>query len=139
MIIFPAGLDDKVCLQCWRCRFDPWVGKILWILWRRKWQPTPVFLLRKSHGQMSLVGYNPRGCKESDTTEQLKYIHTNQHVIIYSLEVLLSQFWNNPLFHVQSLLLLLVLHIHFSGGRLDCLVFLSLEEFFTVLLCWLVL
>ena len=28
--------------------FDPWVGKIPW---RRKWQPTPVFLPRKSHGQ----------------------------------------------------------------------------------------
>ena len=30
-----------------RCGFDPWVGKIPW---RRKWQPTPVFLLEKSHG-----------------------------------------------------------------------------------------
>ena len=26
--------------------------------WRRKWQPTPVFLPRKSHGQRSLVGYD---------------------------------------------------------------------------------
>ena len=42
--------------------------------WRRKWQPTPVFLPGESHGQRSLVGYSPRGCKESDTTEQL-YIH----------------------------------------------------------------
>ena len=32
--------------------FDPWVGKIPW---RRKWQPTPVFLLGESHGQRSLV------------------------------------------------------------------------------------
>ena len=37
--------------------------------WRRKWQPTPVFLPGESHGQRSLVGYSPRGCKESDTTE----------------------------------------------------------------------
>ena len=37
--------------------------------WRRKWQPTPVFLLGKFHGQMSLTGYSPWGCKESDTTE----------------------------------------------------------------------
>ena len=36
-----------------------------------KWQPTPVFLPGKSHGQRSLVGYSPWGCKESDTTEQL--------------------------------------------------------------------
>ena len=36
-----------------RRRFDPWFGKIPW---RRKWQPTPVCLLGKSHGQRSLVG-----------------------------------------------------------------------------------
>ena len=39
--------------------------------WRRKWQPTPVFLPRESHGQRSLAGYSPWGRKESDTTEQL--------------------------------------------------------------------
>ena len=39
--------------------------------WRRKWQPTPVFLPGKSHGQRSLAGYSSRGHKESDTTEQL--------------------------------------------------------------------
>ena len=37
--------------------------------WRRKWQPTPVFLSGKSHGHMSLVGYSLWGHKESDTTE----------------------------------------------------------------------
>ena len=39
--------------------------------WRRKWQPTPVFLSGESRGQRSLVGYSPRGHKESDTTEPL--------------------------------------------------------------------
>ena len=33
------------------------------------WQPTPVFLPGKSHGQRSLVGYSPKDRKESDTTE----------------------------------------------------------------------
>ena len=33
------------------------------------WEPTPVFLPGKSHGQRSLVGYSPWGRKESDTTE----------------------------------------------------------------------
>ena len=37
--------------------------------WRRKWQPTPVFLPGESHGQKNLVGYSPWGQKESDTTE----------------------------------------------------------------------
>ena len=40
--------------------FHPWVRKIPW---RRKWQPTPVLLPGKSHGQRSLVGYSPRGHK----------------------------------------------------------------------------
>ena len=35
---------------------------------RRAWQPTPVFLPGEFHGQRSLVGYGPWGCKESDTT-----------------------------------------------------------------------
>ena len=48
--------------------FDPWVKKMPW---RRKWQLTPVFLLGESHGQRSLVGYSPWGCKKLDTTEQL--------------------------------------------------------------------
>jgi len=48
----------------------PGLGKIPW---RRKWQPTPVFLPGKSHGWRNLVGYSPRGCKELDTTERLHF------------------------------------------------------------------
>ena len=39
------------------------------VFWRRKWQPTPVLLPGKSHGDRSLVGYSPWGRKESDMTE----------------------------------------------------------------------
>ena len=46
--------------------FDPWVRKILW---SRKWQPTPVNLPGKFHGQRTLVGYSPWGHKELDMTE----------------------------------------------------------------------
>ena len=38
---------------------------------RREWKPTPVFLTGEFHGQRSLEGYSPWGCKESDTTERL--------------------------------------------------------------------
>ena len=38
------------------CRFEPWARNIPW---RRKWQPTPVFLPGKSHGQRSLADYSP--------------------------------------------------------------------------------
>ena len=40
----------------------------------REWQPIPVFLPGKSHGQRSLGGYGPWGCRES-TTEQLNHHH----------------------------------------------------------------
>ena len=39
---------------------------IIFSLWRRKWQPTPVFLPGESHGQRGLVGYSLWGHKESD-------------------------------------------------------------------------
>ena len=52
--------------------FDSWVGKIPW---RRAWQPTPVFLPRESHGQRSLAGYGPWGCKEPDTSYLLDLAH----------------------------------------------------------------
>ena len=41
--------------------------------WRRQWQPTPVLLPGKSHGQRSLVGCSPWGRWESDTTEWLHF------------------------------------------------------------------
>ena len=50
----------KILLQCRRPRFDSWVGKIPW---RRKWQPTSVFLPGESRGQRSLTGYSPWGHK----------------------------------------------------------------------------
>ena len=56
-----------------RHRLDPWVGKIPW---RRKWQPTPVFLPGEFHGQRSLADYSAWGRKESDKTEQLTHTDT---------------------------------------------------------------
>ena len=63
---FPADSDSKE----YSCHvedtlFHPWVRNTPW---RRKWQPTPVFFPGGSHGQRSLAGYSPRGCKESDMT-----------------------------------------------------------------------
>ena len=47
-------------------KFDPWVRKILW---KRTWQPTPVFLPEESHGQRNLAAYSPQGLKDLDRTE----------------------------------------------------------------------
>ena len=64
---FSGGTSGKEpgcqCRRHKRCGFDPWVGKIPQ---RRKWQPTPVSLLGKLHGQTRLVGCNPWGLKELD-------------------------------------------------------------------------
>ena len=49
--------------------------------WRRKWQPTSVFLPGQSHRRRSLASHSPQGCKESDVTEQLNHQH---HVCIYT-------------------------------------------------------
>ena len=58
---FPWWLSGKEsACQCRRRGFDPWVRKIPW---KRAWQPTPVFLPGKSHGQRSLVGCSPWSCR----------------------------------------------------------------------------
>ena len=59
-------IGKEPACQYKRFRFSPWVWKIPC---RRAWQPTPRFLPGESHGQRSLAGYRPWGCKESDTTE----------------------------------------------------------------------
>ena len=57
---FLGGSDSiRICLQCWRLEFNPWVGKIPW---RRAWQPIPVFLPVEFCGWRSLVGWlHPTG------------------------------------------------------------------------------
>ena len=50
---------ESAC-QCRRWGFNPWVMKIPW---RRKWQPTPIFLPGECHGQSSRQGYSPWGYK----------------------------------------------------------------------------
>ena len=66
-IVFSPGFllrRSSVCLQCGRPRLNPWVRKIPW---RSKWQPTPVLLSGKFHGQRSLSGYTVHGITKSWT------------------------------------------------------------------------
>ena len=63
--ILPTGPPGKS-----QYLFIIYLATSMMIIWRRKWQPTPVLLLRKFHGRRSQVGYN-RGVAESDTSEQL--------------------------------------------------------------------
>ena len=67
---FPGGTSDKetACQsgRHRRCGFNPWAWKISC---NRKWQPAPVFLPGRIHGQRTLAGYIPWGHKESDMTK----------------------------------------------------------------------
>ena len=90
-----SGKESACQCSCRRCGFDSWIGNIPW---RRKWQPTPVFLPGKFHGQRSLAGYSPRGQKELHMMEHMCthtqthtylyiYTHTYLHLYIYTLYV----------------------------------------------------
>ena len=74
---FPRGASSKESTCQRRHGFNSWVRKILW---RRKWQPVPVFLLGTFHGQRSLVGYSPWGPKELDVTE---HIHSEKRCFFF--------------------------------------------------------
>ena len=69
---------------------ETWIGKIPW---RRKWQPTPVFL-------KSLVGYSAWGHKESDTTEAIQHTCMQQdqdsNLAVYDLTVMFSFALKDP-------------------------------------------
>ena len=84
----------RICLKCRkhrRCRFDPWVGKILW---RGKWQPAPVFFPGKilwTEEPSSLQSMEPKKSqtrlKWHSTHTHIYYIctHTNIHTHIYNV------------------------------------------------------
>ena len=69
----PAIKNPLARQEMQRRGFDLWIGKIPW---RRKWQPSPVFLLGELRGQRSLGGYSSWGHKELDTTESLNNTET---------------------------------------------------------------
>ena len=66
-----ARKDKKafLCEQCKEIEENNRIGKTRDLFWRRKWQPTPVFLPGESQGRGSLLGCRLWGCIESDTTE----------------------------------------------------------------------
>ena len=89
----PRWLSGKEpACQCRGHKFNPWVRKTPW---RRKWQPTPVFLPGESLGRRSLVGYSPWGHEESDTPERLHFHFSHilqpQKMLIQKAKVLNSE------------------------------------------------
>ena len=76
------SLYVKLTVNCLPTMQETWVRSLGWkILWRRKWEPTPVLLPGRSHGRRRVVDYSPWGRKESDTTER-PHFHFNAYVYI---------------------------------------------------------
>ena len=84
----------RIRLLSRRCKFDPWVGKILW---RKKEQPPPVFLPGEACGHRSLVGYSS-WVTESDMTERL---NTNARPGCIDKEMYLG--WKDSSWPISSL------------------------------------
>ena len=117
----------RICLQCRRHGFSPWIRKISW---RRKWQPVPVFLPGESHRQRSLVGCSPWGCKELGMAEWLS-MHTCGYwtsylikmglsVFVYKMEIIISHRWSWGLVSAQEVAALRTWEIQmpFTGNPL---------------------
>ena len=85
--------------------FYPWVEKMPW---SRKWQPTPVFLPGKFHGQRSLKGYSLWRCKELNMTAQ--YSTQGIYPLKSKMKAHANSFWNLfvPTQHTQVLGLLVI-------------------------------
>ena len=79
--------------------------------WRRKWQPSPVFLPGKPHGWRSLVGYSPRGRKEWDPTGRLHFTFVFQLEISLIWDFVYIQIWWK---RKQEVWLII------SGYKMDC-------------------
>ena len=98
---FSGGANDKErackCGRYKRYGFDPWVGKIPW---RRKWQPTPVFLPGESHGSQSLAGYSHRQTWLTQLSEHPWLWSSKKRNNLQSLE---NGTCKDGIIHVQSI------------------------------------
>ena len=102
---FPGGASGKEpacqCRRHKRCRFNPWARKIPW---RRSWQPTPVLLPGRSHGQRSLEEYSPWGRKRvGQDWNALAHVHKCQITTIWVRKfcIVIKNFLYLPLFHLK--------------------------------------
>ena len=74
-----------------------WIPGLGRFPWRRKWQPTPVFLPRESNGQRSLTGYNPYGCKELDIPEVTQHTHAQVNYLVLIIQYISHSCGNTSL------------------------------------------
>ena len=91
---------ERICLQCRRPRFDPWVRKIHW---RRGWPSTLIFFPGKPHGQRSLAAYSLWDHKELDTTEWLNTFPKEWAMYFWVLSLKLNHTQFPPFKYLSSL------------------------------------
>ena len=88
---FPGSTSGKEhacpCKRHKRHKFNPWVGKILW---RRAWQPIPIFLPGELHGQRSLAGI-PK------SWTWLKWLNRHAHMYILPRKYHKTKHWEEAL------------------------------------------
>ena len=83
---------QRICLQCGQHSFYPWVEKILW---RREWQPTPVFLPGKVHGLKSLWSM-----VSQSRTWLSDWIHTQ--ITHHAIHLKLMQQWKSTIIYKKK-------------------------------------
>ena len=79
------------CRRYRRCVFNSWVRKIPW---RRRWHPTPVFLPGKFHGQRSLAGYSPWGCRVRHNLVTKQHLRSLKLWNSFAMEIMFSYHLN---------------------------------------------
>ena len=95
------------CRRHKRCGFDPWVRKIPW---RRKWQPTTVFLPGESHGWRSLAGLQIPVHEIAKSQTRLAHTCTHTHT---------PSGWHIPAYITLFVLQFLVLPFGLTLGKMD--------------------
>ena len=103
------GGQESAC-QCWRHAFRPWIGKIPW---KRKWQPTPVFLPRKFHRQRNLAGHSLWGRKRAGHdlgTKQQKHQLYSRPIMFVSTDLYYIQLESKQVFWCDICILLQNIH-----------------------------
>ena len=94
---FLGGSMVESTSQCRKHQFDPWVWKMPW---RRKWQPTPVLLPGKSHGQRSLASYSPWGHKRvrddlATKQQHMSVVPHSPHSVLLSMVSVIHSEWQS--------------------------------------------
>ena len=109
------------------------------ILWRR--QPTPVFLPGEPHGQRTLVGYSPWGCKESDTTELMEQCHFAWSELLFLINLIVflifcafSFYFSFLGFWIDGVFIILLFYFTgFEVAHSILILLIAILEFFTCL------